>query len=442
MWSGKIDAYDLLDYLKREGYIEKIAQSETGFYCTSKTCTKVLESDFKSFGVPTSRYDLRERLRKYASKNAKGAWEAAPDLVTRCLICAYRGYRQLYKRRYQQFPDDDVPDDFNTNSEAPKMKSPVKQRARSPVRQTAPKSQPNVNTDAESQLYQGFSEIIMTLILTGSYAVNLPLEWLKYARRSLYFGLLVSQNSAIDLFHPVWYLPTNEAWGRYVRQPLKYSLQDLAEFHYLDERLQPGFLINPHKPAHLKVKASDVKVIKTIKTNIRFTLPNGSQQSHEVIIRVIDQVLRPEPQAAPVDRDAVYTAAIRAMTELGADYWASLWELAVKRNKIPNDYPWPEHPVFIVPDEEDIQYIMTKHVKANTFLLDPGPTAVGWEIFLCNFGSVQGMYFTSVKGYRFVMVDQHIDGQEIADTKSIGNAKVILIRGLLSVEDLTAKVRK
>ena len=159
--------------------------------------------------------------------------QSAPDLVTRCLICAYRGYRQLYKRRYQQFPDDDVADDFNTNSEASKVKSPVKQRERSPVRQTAPVG------DTSGQLYQGFKDFMMGTFATGEYANIMILEWLSNASRdpSLYLGLVITRNVAIDLFHPVWYLPTKDTWNRFNGQGSKYSLKELSEFHYLDARL-------------------------------------------------------------------------------------------------------------------------------------------------------------------------------------------------------------
>lgn len=440
------EARDLLDYLKREGYIEKAAQSQTGFYCSSKTCAKVLESDFKSFGVPKSRHDLRERLRKYASKNASGQWESAPDLVTRCLICAYRGYRNLHKKNYEQYPDDDVPDDFNTNSETPKPKSPVKSRARSPVRQSgfnAPRS-----GDTENQLYRGFKDFMMLRFSEVQYAGSFILEWLSFASQNpaLNLGLILTAFVVIDLFHPVWYLPTRVAWEEYNRQPSKYSLKELSECHYLSDSIYPGYLVNPRNVKLLKVNVSDVKVIKTLRTAIPFTLPNGKQESREVIVRVIDQVLTPQMQTTQVDREAVFRSAIKTMRDLGAEHWASLWELAIKRNKIPADYEWPDHPVFIVPNEKDIQYIMREHMKANTLLLDPGPTAVGWEIFLCNFGSLQGLTFTSVKGHRFkytmIAGSDAIDGQIVIGLINKNNISVYLIEGLLSIEELSNKVRK
>lgn len=137
-----ISSHDLIAYLQAGGFIEKQSQSAGGFYCTSKSCMKLLSQSFNSFGLPSTRFKLRALLRRYPAPPKPGEpWEPAQSVIQRCFVCAYRGFRVLYKRAFGKYPDEDVPDDFNTNSDAPEIPEPILVKPKSP-----PKPQPRAKS--------------------------------------------------------------------------------------------------------------------------------------------------------------------------------------------------------------------------------------------------------------------------------------------------------
>lgn len=129
-----ISKRELWAFMKKEGFIEKAAVGSGEFYCSSKHCNRLLLGLFEfekestnifgsnekaGYDLPHDRYQLQEIFRKLAAKKADGSYEDVQSLSQRCLICTYRGYRKLFMQKYGQYPDDDVPNNFNTNSPIP-----------------------------------------------------------------------------------------------------------------------------------------------------------------------------------------------------------------------------------------------------------------------------------------------------------------------------------
>lgn len=82
--------------------------------CPGAQCSKLLHVFFEAYGVPTSQKKLHEMI---AGKEGTGSGGVGNvDLNRRCLICAYRGYRQFYYQKYGMYPGSDVADDFGPAS--------------------------------------------------------------------------------------------------------------------------------------------------------------------------------------------------------------------------------------------------------------------------------------------------------------------------------------
>lgn len=474
---------ELLRYLNDEGFIEKLAQTQTGFYCSSKVCTKVLTGEIDSFGIQTSRFMLRERLRKHASKKYDGSWDLASDLIARCLICAYRGYRILYKRKFGVYPDEDVLDDFNTNSEAPEVQAPRVQpqirsqpaaKPRSPPR-AAPRSPFNVTRELSSIAIQ---KIFMPLLKTFKYANEIILGWMALVTRfkEQDFGLTITSRQAVDYGQHTWYLPTEAAWDSFKQANGNLladndAYQSILLAHYLkpDGSVNSKTLINAvfgskeFAAKHpLRVNMSDLKRKGSAfpRDFYEITLESGARAQVQIRVEVIDQVLIPQglrekgAEEFETMRFVVLKDAIDTMRRLKATHWVQLWELVLKSTRFLQDPDqFPKALVFIVPEEVELQRILKMYIKPGTFDASPGPTNIGWEIFFCGFGTInkEGTEFISLKGHPFSLkieggLVQEVDGRRVeARVRSYVKDRsldILMINGLLSVKELSAKVAK
>lgn len=123
----KREVFAMLD---RGGYIEKTAARDDGFYCGAKTCSVTLKRYFPdekgTYEIPTTRRELWAFMKKIST-----AGDKAPDLGRRCLICMYRAYRNVYYAKRGVYPDEDVPNGFDTTDPEPPL--PVVQQKKSTV---------------------------------------------------------------------------------------------------------------------------------------------------------------------------------------------------------------------------------------------------------------------------------------------------------------------
>ena len=456
-----ITKQDVMNFLEHGGFIEKIVDSEgkSGFYCSAKTCRKTLTSDFSNFGIPTSRHSLREILRKHGTRPTKpdGEWGDAPSVTTRCLICAYRAYRTLYHRRNNTYPEADVPDDFNTNSPVPevKVKSPQKAKAASP--QKAPPRQDTPLEQLRSKLYIKMA----SLLNEDRYSRGILMRWMpgitSFTEKD--FGVLITPSGLAEIYPVVWYLPTQRSWDTFAATNPKILVdhgEDIAWAHYLKlDDSDPRYLVNVvnNGQSQIRVRDRDLKVIESRRFELLIKIGSGLHLLN-LNIQMIDEVLIPDAlRAGGADnfkekRDEIIGAAIETMEDMGCLHWASLWKLVLKSTRFLQDPDeFPNHPIFIVPEEAELQRVLAKYIKKGVLDANPGPTQIGWEIFFCSFGtlSVEGK-FISVKGHEFPATPETIDKRQILErdpfTMNKVKVQVIKLNGLLSVEELSAKVRK
>tara|TARA_R110001632_G_scaffold50169_5_gene125297 strand:+ start:3797 stop:5005 length:1209 start_codon:yes stop_codon:yes gene_type:complete len=121
--------------MKKSGFIEKAAVGDGEFYCTTKQCNRILIKLFEfesqitwqdqmkgiksGYDIPTTRRELQEIFKKNSTKNVDGTYNNVQAVTQRCLVCTYRAYRNLHMKKFGYYPDDNIPDDFNVNSDIP-----------------------------------------------------------------------------------------------------------------------------------------------------------------------------------------------------------------------------------------------------------------------------------------------------------------------------------
>ncbi len=160
-----ISKWDVLSYLKKSGYIEKIAARE-GFYCTTKQCRLIVKSHLDSYGVPKSQSNLLEGMRKHSIKNSDGTYESISDVTRRCLICVYRAYRELFKIKFKNELDhldnldEDVLNDFHTNSTV--TEKPIIKRPKPKPQFFQPSPQPQPGAEYNDQDIHNFQAKLMS----------------------------------------------------------------------------------------------------------------------------------------------------------------------------------------------------------------------------------------------------------------------------------------
>ncbi len=101
----KISKSELLLFLENNYFINEKN------LCPKMQCLKLLQVYFQVYEIPTSQKRLYSML-----SSEEGCGVGNIDLNRRCLICAYRGYRNLYKQKYEIYPGNDVDDDFGIKS--------------------------------------------------------------------------------------------------------------------------------------------------------------------------------------------------------------------------------------------------------------------------------------------------------------------------------------
>lgn len=122
-----ISKREVFEALERGGYIEKDA-AQNGFYCDAKNCRKALDTAFKpehtgpgkfGYDVPATRLALWNLMQLASSISTGGVIDPVPAARRRCYVCIYRAYRTVYHRKYGTYPDEDVPNDFDSTSPKP-----------------------------------------------------------------------------------------------------------------------------------------------------------------------------------------------------------------------------------------------------------------------------------------------------------------------------------
>ena len=95
-------------------------------YCGRKACVRALKAEFglddpgMGYPAPQTRLELWQAMQRAATRNTDGTYDAVEEVRRGCYICIYRTYRNVHKRVYGSFPDEDVGNDFSNAMPAPK----------------------------------------------------------------------------------------------------------------------------------------------------------------------------------------------------------------------------------------------------------------------------------------------------------------------------------
>jgi hypothetical protein len=193
--------------------------------CPGPQCKRLYEVIFDAQGIPYSQRRLKEMIGGSGAKGGIGN----PDLNRRCLICAYRGYLEFYEGRYRVKAGNDVPDDFNGDSEAEAdlLREPAKGRPQINLPPNFPQPRPQAQVPRRFTLQEvrefnkyvdGIFARIPNLSIWRALLRDSNFPWAPFATfENVPYGATIK----------TMFVPTDEAFEDFIGPTLGLTLEEL-----------------------------------------------------------------------------------------------------------------------------------------------------------------------------------------------------------------------